>query len=124
MPFLADGTPVDIILNPLGVPSRMNVGQVLESHLGYAARWGWNAIGSHDATVAPTTLGTETKTRPRTDPAVWVSTPVFDGAHWDEEDQAGKHATIQTIFENLRPDAADGSVRMLHSDGKAHLFNG
>ncbi len=41
MPFQADGTPVDIILNPLGVPSRMNVGQVLESHLGYAARWGW-----------------------------------------------------------------------------------
>src|SRR6202020_57292 len=45
MPFLADGTPVDILLNPLGVPSRMNVGQVLEAHLGYAARWGWNAIG-------------------------------------------------------------------------------
>jgi DNA-directed RNA polymerase subunit beta len=42
MPFLADGTPVDIILNPLGVPSRMNVGQVLEAHLGYAARWGWD----------------------------------------------------------------------------------
>ena len=41
MPHLADGTPVDIILNPLGVPSRMNVGQVLEAHLGYAARWGW-----------------------------------------------------------------------------------
>ncbi len=41
MPFMADGTPVDIILNPLGVPSRMNVGQVLETHLGYAARWGW-----------------------------------------------------------------------------------
>ena len=41
MPFLADGTPVDIILNPLGVPSRMNVGQVLEAHLGYCARWGW-----------------------------------------------------------------------------------
>ena len=44
MPFLADGTPVDIILNPLGVPSRMNVGQVLESHLGYAARWGWDGV--------------------------------------------------------------------------------
>ena len=42
MPYLADGTPVDIILNPLGVPSRMNVGQVLEAHLGYCARWGWN----------------------------------------------------------------------------------
>ena len=41
MPFLADGTPVDIVLNPLGVPSRMNVGQVLEAHLGYAARHGW-----------------------------------------------------------------------------------
>ena len=41
MPFMADGSPVDIILNPLGVPSRMNVGQVLEAHLGYAARWGW-----------------------------------------------------------------------------------
>ena len=42
MPFLADGSPVDIILNPLGVPSRMNVGQVIEAHLGYAARWGWD----------------------------------------------------------------------------------
>ena len=41
MPYLDDGTPVDVILNPLGVPSRMNVGQVLEAHLGYAARWGW-----------------------------------------------------------------------------------
>ncbi len=45
MPFLADGTPVDIILNPLGVPSRMNVGQVLEAHLGYCARWGWHDDG-------------------------------------------------------------------------------
>ena len=42
MPYLADGTPVDIVLNPLGVPSRMNVGQVLEAHLGYAARHGWD----------------------------------------------------------------------------------
>jgi DNA-directed RNA polymerase subunit beta len=45
MPFMADGTPVDILLNPLGVPSRMNVGQVLEAHLGYAARWGWDLSG-------------------------------------------------------------------------------
>ena len=44
MPYLSDGTPVDIILNPLGVPSRMNVGQVLESHLGYAARHGWEGV--------------------------------------------------------------------------------
>ena len=47
MPYTADGQPVDIILNPLGVPSRMNVGQVLEAHLGYCARWGWtNADGT------------------------------------------------------------------------------
>ena len=45
MPYMKDGTPVDIILNPLGVPSRMNVGQVLETHLGYCARWGWEING-------------------------------------------------------------------------------
>ena len=50
MPHLADGTPVDMILNPLGVPSRMNVGQVLESHLGWAARWGWD---ERPATMRP-----------------------------------------------------------------------
>jgi DNA-directed RNA polymerase subunit beta len=124
MPFLADGTPVDIILNPLGVPSRMNVGQVLESHLGYAARWGWNAIADHDATAGPEVRGTETKTRPRTNPAVWVSTPVFDGAHWDEEDQAGRNPTMKSIFENLRSDTVAGEQRMIQPDGKTTLYNG
>ena len=120
MPFQADGTPVDIILNPLGVPSRMNVGQVLESHLGYAARWGWEGAGD----VARTPLrGTETKTRPRTDPAVWVSTPVFDGAHWDEEDEAGRHPTIQQIFRKLNPDGVDGAIQVT-DDGKSQLYNG
>jgi DNA-directed RNA polymerase subunit beta len=120
MPFQADGTPVDIVLNPLGVPSRMNVGQVLESSLGYAARWGW--VGAGD--VASTPLrGTETKTRPRTDPAVWVSTPVFDGAHWDEEDQAGRHPTIQQIFRKLNPDGEDGTIQV-NDQGKSLLFNG
>jgi DNA-directed RNA polymerase subunit beta len=123
MPFLADGSPVDIILNPLGVPSRMNVGQVLESHLGYAARWGWENAGD-STTEGPAVRGTETKTRPRTDPAVWVSTPVFDGAHWDEEDQAGRHPTMQTIFENLRSDTATGEERLIGSDGKVTLYNG
>jgi DNA-directed RNA polymerase subunit beta len=101
----------------------MNVGQVLESHLGYAARWGWENAGN-STTDGPAVRGTETKTRPRTDPAVWVSTPVFDGAHWDEEDQAGRHPTMQTIFENLRSDTATGEERLIGSDGKVTLYNG
>jgi len=121
MPYMADGTPVDIILNPLGVPSRMNVGQVLESHLGYAARWGWTH-GNETIGEAPV-RGTEQKTRTVTEPAVWVSTPVFDGAHWDEEDDAGKHQTIKKIFENVNAESADG-VRLIGTDGKAALYNG
>jgi DNA-directed RNA polymerase subunit beta len=121
MPFLSDGTPVDIILNPLGVPSRMNVGQVLEAHLGYAARWGWTHKGERigDEPIR----GTETKTRPITKPATFIATPVFDGAHWDEEEQAGKHPTIQTIFANLNPESRDGN-RLIKSTGKTPLFNG
>src|SRR5207249_11808613 len=64
MPHLADGTPVDIILNPLGVPSRMNIGQVLETHLGWAARHA-GENGTHQ----------------------WIATPVFDGATPEEADQ-------------------------------------
>ena len=120
MPFLADGTPVDIILNPLGVPSRMNVGQVLEAHLGYAARWGWQ--DGPRSNGGPVT-GTEQKTRPITPPAVHVATPAFDGAHWDEEAQAGRHQTIQRILETLTPEAADGQ-RLIGRDGKATLYNG
>jgi DNA-directed RNA polymerase subunit beta len=123
MPFLADGTPVDIILNPLGVPSRMNVGQVLEAHLGYCARWGWIDPGSKDSVGDGAVRGTETKTRPTTDPAVFVATPVFDGAHWDEVEDAGRHPTIKQIFENLQPDGVDGQ-RQIGTDGKTELFNG
>ena len=68
MPFMADGTPVDIILNPLGVPSRMNVGQVLEAHLGYAARWGWDGSTASDEVGEAPIRGTETKTRTNTPP--------------------------------------------------------
>ena len=117
MPYLADGTPVDIVLNPLGVPSRMNVGQVLEAHLGYAARHGW--------TPEQTKSDTErNKTRPITEPAVWIATPVFDGAHWDEEDETGTEIpTIQTLFSNLNPDGADGT-RLIGIDGKVSLYDG
>jgi DNA-directed RNA polymerase subunit beta len=123
MPYAADGTPIDIILNPLGVPSRMNVGQVLEAHLGYAARWGWNAAAGSTTGVSPA-RGSEEKTRPKTSPAVWISTPVFDGAHWDEKSEAGRHPTIKAIFEHLHNDAADDSARLIQPDGKMTLFNG
>jgi DNA-directed RNA polymerase subunit beta len=140
MPFMADGTPVDIILNPLGVPSRMNVGQVLEAHLGYAARWGWDVDGKGVGDEPTST--TATKTRPTTPPAQLVATPVFDGAHWDEEEDAGRHPTIKQTLQGMRPEAGhlawtgsdeDGNAlemvygdngRLISDDGKMTLYNG
>jgi DNA-directed RNA polymerase subunit beta len=131
MPYMADGTPVDIILNPLGVPSRMNVGQVLEAHLGYAARHGWR--DEHLRPEAPH------KTRTVTEPAVWISSPVFDGAHWDEREATQAQPTIEELFEQLNDDSFssltrlevagdDGTVstvnRLVARDGKATLYDG
>jgi len=115
MPRLEDGTPVDIILNPLGVPSRMNIGQVLEAHLGYAARWGWEPIGEG--------AREQRKTRPVTVPARWVASPAFDGAHWDESEEAGDLPTIKELLERLNPQSRDGE-RLVQPDGKAVLYNG
>jgi DNA-directed RNA polymerase subunit beta len=115
MPYLDDGTPVDIVLNPLGVPSRMNVGQVLEAHLGYAARHGWDPEHTKPAEL--------NKTRTRTEPAVWIASPVFDGAHWDEVEQAGPEGTIREIFERLNPDGANGK-KLIGTDGKVTLNDG
>jgi len=124
MPYMDDGTPVDIILNPLGVPSRMNVGQVLEAHLGYCARWGWTDPKTNSGnTIGSPIRGTEKKTRPTTPPATFIATPVFDGAHWDEEDPHNSHPTIQTILENITPDGVDGQ-RLIQKTGKTVLRNG
>ena len=123
MPYLTDGTAVDIILNPLGVPSRMNVGQVMEAHLGYCARWGWTDPTTGEKVGGEPIRGTEAKTRPNTAPSAFIATPVFDGAYWDEADQAGKHPTIQSILENLNPESVDGE-RLIRTDGKATLYNG
>ncbi len=132
MPFLADGTPVDIILSPLGVPSRMNVGQVLESHLGYAARHGWEGVevnplvgtSGHDDQADPTRRPFR-KTRPRTEPAVYVTTPAFDGAHWDEREAARDKPTIQETFQRLNVDGQNGK-RLMAGDNDANrtLYNG
>src|SRR4029078_5191301 len=85
MPFLEDGTPVDIVLNPLGVPGRMNVGQVLETHLGWVAKTGWDATGGGEAKNAPNwkkslaRIGADVG-----EPGTNVATPVFDGAREEE----------------------------------------
>ncbi|MDW3216142.1 MAG: DNA-directed RNA polymerase subunit beta [Ilumatobacteraceae bacterium] len=123
MPYMADGSQVDIILNPLGVPSRMNIGQVLEAHLGYAARWGWTDPKSGTQIGDEPLRGTELKTRPRTKPSTFIATPVFDGANWDEVEKSGKHPTIQQIFESLNADGADGE-RLIGINGKQTLYNG
>jgi DNA-directed RNA polymerase subunit beta len=101
MPFLADGSPVDIILSPLGVPSRMNLGQVLETHLGWAAAQGW------------TSLDLPSPAKAGTGPWTAVATPVFDGAKEDE---------IMAVLANARPNR-DG-VKLVGDDGKAVLFDG
>ncbi|MFB9878288.1 DNA-directed RNA polymerase subunit beta, partial [Planobispora siamensis] len=80
MPFLEDGTPVDIILNPLGVPGRMNVGQVLETHLGWIAARGWDISGIAEAWAERLRDKGFGEVAPRTN----VATPVFDGAHEEE----------------------------------------
>src|SRR5690606_823305 len=107
MPFLEDGTPVDIILNPMGVPGRMNVGQVLETHLGWVAKQGWEADPKAEwaANLAPEALTGE--------PGRPVATPVFDGLHEEE---------LKGLLESARP-TRDGD-RLVDTSGKARLFDG
>ncbi len=113
MPFLADGTPVDVILNPLGVPSRMNIGQILETHLGWVAANGWYDDGSEAY-----------KQSQERDGRVYVATPVFDGAKVEEVDHAlvkwqEEHAE-RGIDLGLDKSAREGA----QSTGRAQLYNG
>ena len=85
MPFLPDGRPVDIVLNPLGVPSRMNIGQVLETHLGWAAAHGVFAEEGHENGAVDWKHRRQIIAAPNPSP---VATPVFDGATPDDVDEA------------------------------------
>jgi len=112
MPFLEDGTPVDVILNPLGVPSRMNLGQILETHLGWVAANGWYDDGSEARKASEGNGG-----------KVYVSTPVFDGATVEDVDEAlvrwqdeHKGAIKMDIDKSARPGR--------RASGKLTLYSG
>jgi len=107
MPFLPDGTAVDIILNTHGVPRRMNIGQILETHLGWIAKSGWQINGDPDwASRLPEDLQ-------QAEPGTVVATPVFDGAQEEE---------ITGLLSSTQPNR-DGQ-QMVGPDGKAQLFDG
>jgi DNA-directed RNA polymerase subunit beta len=108
MPFLEDGTPVDVVLNPLGVPGRMNVGQVLETHLGWVAKSGWKLEGNEEWQTSLRANGyAEAPANTK------VATPVFDGTR--EEELSG-------LLGSTLPNK-DG-MRLIGADGKAQLFDG
>ncbi|EHR48976.1 DNA-directed RNA polymerase, beta subunit [Saccharomonospora marina XMU15] len=107
MPFLEDGTPVDIVLNTHGVPRRMNIGQILELHLGWLASQGWKVEGNPEwaANLADELRDVE--------PGTNTATPVFDGAKEEE---------LMGLLACTKPNR-DGD-RLVQSDGKATLLDG
>ena len=110
MPYMADGTPVDVILDPLGVPSRMNVGQLLECHLGWAAAQGWND-GGDEYVEGP----------------FFVSTPVFDGADEDEIVDVIKRANTNLMARArklYKGHMREETVPQLNEQGKTWLYDG
>jgi DNA-directed RNA polymerase subunit beta len=111
MPFLEDGTPVDVVLNPLGIPGRMNFGQVLETHLGWVASRGWNVEGTAawaNEMVAEMRSG-EKGTK--------VATPIFDGASKDE---------VVGLLDSTLPNEweRENNKKLVAKTGKARLFDG
>ena len=113
MPFMEDGTPVDVVLNPLGVPRRMNIGQVLELHLGWLAKQGWDLDISEDKGKADWKDRLIKIHADKAAPDTNVATPVFDGAKEDE---------ITGLLGSTLPNR-DG-VRVVGHNGKASLFDG
>ena len=113
MPFMEDGTPVDVVLNPLGVPRRMNIGQVLELHLGWLAKQGWDLDISEDKGKADWKDRLIKIHADKAAPDTNLATPVFDGAKEDE---------ITGLLGSTLPNR-DG-VRVVGHDGKASLFDG
>ena len=112
MPYLADGTPIDVILNPLGVPSRMNVGQLLECHLGWAAKWGWSDAEETNEVVAG---------------PMHVATPVFDGATEKEISDVIEKANRNLV--NMHKEKYGDLARLefvpqLSRTGKTWLYDG
>jgi len=111
MPFMEDGTPVDVVLNPLGVPRRMNIGQILELHLGWLGKQGWHLgadVKDEEWAKRLTAIGAD-----KSEPDTKVATPVFDGAREDE---------IIGLLGQTLPNR-DGE-RMIKENGKASLFDG
>jgi DNA-directed RNA polymerase subunit beta len=107
MPFMEDGTPVDIILNPLGIPGRMNFGQVLEAHLGWSCKQGWDVTGTAEW------VNDMAKELLKAEPGTKVGTPVFDGATKDQ---------VAGLLEYTTPNE-DGK-RLIDGSGKTTLFDG
>ncbi len=113
MPYMANGTPIDVILNPLGVPSRMNVGQLLECHLGWAAACGWDTEQADSDKYVPGPF--------------FTATPVFDGAKEDEIAEVIRRANKNMLNkataafgDHMRPEF----VTQLDERGKTRLFDG
>jgi DNA-directed RNA polymerase subunit beta len=112
MPFLEDGTPVDIILNPHGVPRRMNLGQIMETHLGWVAAQGWKIVGAPEWASG---LAEDAREAP---PFTRTATPVFDGASEDEI-----FGLLGSVTPSVDPQTGE-EHRLVGGDGKATLYDG
>ena len=113
MPYMADGTPIDVLLDPLGVPSRMNVGQLLECHLGWCAANGWDIDSAESDHYVPGPMP--------------VATPVFDGATGDEVAECIRRTNINLINkakEQYGDKMDEVFVPQLNAMGKATLYDG